>query len=118
MRSCDRRESRFSGFLRRGPSGASDSDAKAAQVNIETEFALSIGNADAAWTSIRFVSTSAFRPHPPVPLPNGQFAEVGEMLLRAPFGKSDVPRFSIWIHQYSTSAFYKSIQHGHCEFRS
>ena len=50
MRSCDRRESRFSGFLRRGPSGASDSDAKA----VETEFALSIGNADAAWTSIRF----------------------------------------------------------------
>ena len=36
--------------------------------------------------------TSAETPHPPVPLPNGHFAEVGEVL-RAPFGQD-----YLWIH--------------------
>ena len=58
------------------------------------------------WTSIRMrfsqpppSVTSAETPHPPVPLPNGQFAEVGEVL-RAPFGQDP-----LWIHQPATNPF-------------
>ena len=43
--------------------------------------------------------TSAGTPHPPVPLPIGQFEKVGEVL-RAPFGQDP-----LWIHQPATNPF-------------
>ena len=47
--------------------------------------------------------TSAETPHPLVPLPNGHFAEVGEVL-RAPFGQD-----YLWIHQPAANPFNMGI---------